>query len=100
MEIKNLLDELIFTKPKESSEPVQTFLSGKIFVITGNVHYFKNRNELKAKIEELGGKVSGSVSSKTSYLINNDVTFVSSKNKKAKDLGIPIISEDDFLKMI
>lgn len=100
MEIKNLLDELTFTKPKESSEPVQTFLSGKIFVITGDVHHFKNRNELKAKIEELGGKVSGSVSSKTSYLINNDVASVSSKNKKAKDLGIPIISENDFLKMI
>lgn len=64
------------------------------------MHHFKNRNELKAKIEELGGKVSGSVSSKTSYLINNDVTSVTNKNKKAKDLGIPIISEDDFLKMI
>ena len=100
MEIKNLLNELTFAKPKESSEPAQTSLSGRTFVITGDVHHFKNRNELKAKIEELGGKVSGSVSSKTSYLINNDVTSVTSKNKKAKDLGIPIISEDDFLKMI
>ena len=75
-------------------------LTGKTFVVTGDVHYFKNRGELAAKIEELGGKCSGSVSAKTSYLINNDVASTSGKNQKAKQLGIPIISEDDFVKMI
>lgn len=75
-------------------------LTGKTFVVTGDVHIFKNRNELTAKIEELGGKCSGSVSAKTSYLINNDVNSTSGKNQKAKQLGIPIISEDDFVAMI
>ena len=75
-------------------------LDGLTFVITGNVHHFANRNELKARIEQLGGKVAGSVSKKTSYLINNDKESASSKNKKAKDLGIPIISEEDFLELI
>lgn len=75
-------------------------LEGKIFVITGDVHHFKNRKELQAKIEELGGKATGSVSAKTSYLINNDVNSSSSKNKKAKELGIPILSEEDFLELI
>jgi DNA ligase (NAD+) len=70
---------------------------GLTFVITGDVHNFKNRNELKAYIEARGGKVAGSVSGSTSYLINNDVTSPSGKNKKAKELGIPILSEDDFL---
>ena len=70
---------------------------GLTFVITGDVHHFKNRNELKAYIEERGGKVAGSVSGSTSFLINNDVTSTSGKNKKAKELGIPILSEDDFL---
>ena len=71
---------------------------GLTFVITGDVYKFKNRNELKAYIEENGGKVAGSVSSKTNYLINNDVTSNSSKNTKAKSLGVPIISEDDFIR--
>ena len=75
-------------------------LAGKTFVITGDVYHFKNRNELKAKIESLGGRVSGSVSSKTTYLINNDTESTSSKNQKAKMLGIPIISEDEFLEML
>ncbi len=70
---------------------------GFTFVITGDVHHFKNRNELKAYIEARGGKVAGSVSGSTSFLINNDVTSTSGKNKKAKELGIPILSEDDFL---
>ena len=70
---------------------------GLTFVITGDVHHFKNRNELKAYIEARGGKVAGSVSGSTSFLINNDVTSTSGKNKKAKELGIPILSEDDFL---
>ncbi len=75
-------------------------LEGKTFVITGSVHHFANRDELKEKILSLGGKASGSVSSKTSYLINNDNTSTSGKNKKAKELGIPIITEDEFFAMI
>ena len=71
--------------------------NGLTFVITGDVHHYKNRDELKAYIESQGGKVSGSVSGKTSYLINNDVTSTSGKNKKANDLGISIISEDEFI---
>jgi DNA ligase (NAD+) len=67
------------------------------FVITGDVHRYKNRNELKAYIESQGGKVASAVSGSTSYLINNDVTSTSGKNKKAQQLGIPIISEDDFV---
>lgn len=74
-------------------------LEGKTFVITGSLNSFANRDELKKLIEDRGGKVAGSVSAKTSYLINNDVMSNSSKNKKAKDLGIPIISEEDFLKL-
>lgn len=70
------------------------------FVITGSVHHFANRNEVKALIESKGGKVAGSVSSKTNYLINNDAASASSKNKKAKELGVPIITEDEFLELI
>ena len=73
---------------------------GKIFVVTGSVEHFANRKELQALIESKGGKVTGSVTAKTSYLINNDVTSNSSKNKKAKELGVPIISEVDFLEMV
>ncbi|MBE6015345.1 MAG: NAD-dependent DNA ligase LigA [Lachnospiraceae bacterium] len=72
---------------------------GMTFVITGNMEHFDNRNALKDYIEARGGKVSGSVSAKTTYLINNDTTSGSSKNKKAKELGIPIISEEDFLNL-
>lgn len=75
-------------------------LNNKVFVITGSVHHFANRDALKNKIESLCGKVSGSVSAKTSYLINNDNTSKSSKNVKAMQLNIPIITEDDFLNMI
>ena len=75
-------------------------LKGQNFVITGKLHHFANRNILKEKIESLGGKVVGSISSNTSFLINNDVNSISSKNTKAKKLSIPIISEDDFVKMI
>jgi len=71
--------------------------AGKTFVVTGDVHHYPNRDALKAYVESQGGKVAGSVSSKTDYLINNDVTSTSGKNKKAKELGVPIISEDDFL---
>ena len=72
-------------------------LSGKVFVITGKLTHFKNRDEIKARIEALGGKVTGSVSKNTNYLINNDVNSTSSKNATAKSLGIPILSEDDFI---
>jgi DNA ligase (NAD+) len=68
-----------------------------VFVITGSVEHFANRNEVKAVIENKGGKVTGSVTSKTNYLINNDVNSTSSKNKKAKELGIPIITEEEFI---
>ena len=72
-------------------------MEGLTFVVTGDVHHYKNRNELKAYIESQGGKVTGSVSKSTSYLINNDITSTSGKNQKAKSLGIPIISEEDFI---
>lgn len=75
-------------------------LEGKVFTVTGKLKAFKNRDELKAKIESLGGKVTGSVSSKTSYLINNDKNSTSSKNNTAKQLGIPVISEEDFLALV
>ena len=93
-----LVKEFTFEKVEEKSSGID--LSGKTFVITGSLIHYKNRDELVSVIETMGGKVSGSVSAKTSYLINNDVTSTSGKNKKAKDLGIPIISEEDFLKMI
>lgn len=96
-----LSDELTFTDEKPATTDIASLnIAGKTFVITGSVNHFKNRDELKEKIESLGGKTSGSVSKNTDYLINNDVTSTSGKNKKAKDLNIPIISEDDFLKMI
>ena len=72
---------------------------GLTFVITGSVTHFANRSEVKALIESMGGKVTGSVTSKTDYLINNDVESTSSKNKKARELGIPILSEEEFLEM-
>ena len=95
--LDHLLADLTFANEARSEE--QT-LVGKTFVITGSVEHFANRKELQEKIESLGGKASGSVSAKTSYLINNDVTSNSSKNKKARELGIPILSEEDFLRMI
>ena len=95
--LDHLLADLTFANGARSEE--QT-LAGKTFVITGSVEHFANRKELQEKIESLGGKAAGSVSAKTSYLINNDVTSNSSKNKKARELGIPILSEADFLRMI
>lgn len=77
--------------------PTGNACQGLTFVITGDVHHYKNRNELKAYIESQGGKVASAVSGSTSFLINNDVTSTSGKNKKAQQLGIPIISEDDFV---
>lgn len=98
MMISTLGDEFIFETKNESNNNVD--LSNKTFVITGSLKRYKNRDELVNIIEQLGGKVSGSVSSKTNYLINNDVTSTSGKNKKAHDLGILIISEADFVQMI
>ena len=94
---KDLLSEVRLSAPEEVS--TDSAISGKTFVITGSVEHFANRNEAKAFIEKHGGKVTGSVTAKTDYLINNDVTSTSSKNKTAKELGIPIISEDDLLNM-
>ena len=94
-----LIEEFNF-RESDSSGNVKQILEGKTFVITGSLRFYKNREELVATIEKNGGKVSGSVSAKTSYLINNDATSNSSKNKKAHDLGIPIISEGDFVQMI
>ncbi|MGN0131435.1 MAG: NAD-dependent DNA ligase LigA [Lachnospiraceae bacterium] len=96
--VENLLRELRIAKPVQSTE--EQIFAGKTFVITGSVEHFANRNEVKELIESKGGKVAGSVSSKTDYLINNDVTSASGKNKKAKELGIPIISEEMFLEML
>lgn len=93
--IVRLMAELDVEKPA-AGEGSQT-LAGLNFVITGSLNHFANRNDLKDIIESKGGKVTGSVTGKTTALINNDVTSTSSKNKKAKELGVPILSEDDFL---
>ena len=98
---KNLRDyqDLLqyLTVNKTAAEAVDDKCKSLTFVVTGDVHHYKNRNELKAYIEAHGGKVTGSVSKSTNYLINNDVTSTSSKNTKAKALGVPIISEDEFI---
>lgn len=99
-EVYDLLRWIDVEIPAEANVAGKDILSGKTFVITGSVNHFKNRAELQAKIEELGGKATGSVTKKNSYLINNDVESTSGKNKKAKELGVPIISEDEFLEMI
>lgn len=102
---ESLINDIIYIEenylvyPKEVEEIGDT-LKGKTFVITGSLNVFSNRNEAKDKIEKLGGKVSGSVSNKTGYLVNNDIESNSSKNKKAKDLGIPIITEEELLSML
>lgn len=95
--LKHLLTHLTFEEVKvETQNPI----TGKQFVITGSVNQFENRSALKAFIEQRGGKVTGSVSKKTDYLINNDTESSSSKNKKAKELGVPILSEDEFLQLV
>lgn len=98
LDYQKLLEHLHFpeNQPSESSSA----LSGKIFCITGTISHYKNRKALQEEIERFGGKTTGSVTTKTSYLINNDKNSNSSKNKKAKELGIPFISEEEFLKMI
>ena len=80
-----------------SNEPAGNSCEGLTFVVTGDVHHFKNRNELKAYVESQGGKVASAVSGSTSFLINNDVSSTSGKNQKAQQLGVPIISEDEFI---
>lgn len=96
--VDHLLSELTFEQEEESTE--EAIFEGMTFVITGSVEHFANRKELQEAIEVRGGKATGSVTSKTTYLINNDVASNSSKNKKAKDLGVPIISEEEFIKML
>ena len=93
----DLLDEIEIMQTKQVDE--KGAIAGKTFVVTGSVEHFANRKQLQLFIEERGGKVTGSVTSKTDYLINNDTTSNSSKNKKAKELDIPILSEEDFLKL-
>lgn len=95
---QHLYHELDIEKP-ETNPRVQG-LQGLTFVITGSVEHYANRDELKEVIEQAGGKATGSVTAKTNYLINNDTTSGSSKNKKAKELGVPIISEDEFIQML
>jgi DNA ligase (NAD+) len=94
--LAHLLTEVTIeeVKPRNTGEGTCV---GLTFVITGDVHHYKNRDEFKAYVESQGGKVAGSVSGKTAYLVNNDVESTSSKNRKAKDLGVPIISEDEFV---
>ena len=96
--LDHLLGELHIEK--EQAEENGTAFAGMTFVITGSVEHFANRKELQELIESKGGKATGSVTSKTTYLINNDTQSSSSKNKKAKELGIPILSEKDFLKLL
>ncbi len=95
---KRLLEEVEIPK-EEITEDSRKF-AGVNFVITGSVNHFANRAEVKEEIEKRGGKVTGSVTSKTNYLINNDVNSTSSKNRKARELGVPIISEKEFLNML
>lgn len=95
-----IVDDLLKEVHFAAEETVGEKFAGKVFVITGSVEHFANRNELKEVIEREGGKVTGSVTAKTSYLINNDSLSNSSKNKKAKELDIPILTEEEFLKML
>lgn len=96
--VADILDEIEFEQVQVSAGNLR--FENMTFVITGSLNHFSNREELVAVIEENGGKVSGSVSSKTSYLVNNDITSGSSKNKKAKELGVSIITEDQLLEML
>ena len=100
-EKKRIIDDLLTKLTLDQSfEESGGSLAGLTFVITGKVHHFENRDKVKEAIEKAGGKTASSVSSRTSYLINNDISSGSSKNRKAKELGVPIITEEDFLKMI
>lgn len=92
--IDDLLTVVVLEKEREEGG---NSMEGIQFVITGSVNHFANRNEVKALIESMGGKVTGSVTGKTDFLINNDALSNSSKNKKAKELGIPILTEEEFI---
>ena len=96
---KDLASELSF-RPDETAEETEKIFDGMTFVMTGDVHHFANRRAAQDVIELLGGKASGSVSARTTYLINNDIMSQSSKNQKAKELGIPIITEEQFIEML
>ena len=96
--VDHLLAELIIEREAETEE--NKIFDGKVFVITGAVKHYENRKALEEVIVARGGKATGSVTSKTTYLINNDTASNSAKNKKAKELGVPIISEEDFMKML
>ena len=96
--LEKLLKEVKIQQEEQSQE--EKIFANLNFVITGNVEHFANRREVKEAIEIRGGKVTGSVTSKTNYLINNDIESSSSKNKKARELGIPIISENEFIEML
>ena len=97
-----IIDELMgyLTLDQTFEESEGGSLDGLTFVITGKVRHFENRDKVKEAVEKAGGRTASSVSGSTDYLINNDITSGSSKNKKAKELGIPIITEEDFLKML
>lgn len=97
MNIHHLLKELIFIQEEREENDIEKILSNMTFVITGSIKYFKNRKEIKEIIENKGGKVTETVTSKTTYLINNNNSSNSSKNKKAKEIGIPIITEEEFI---
>ena len=97
-EFYKLLQEMHIEKAPDNQN--NQILTGKVFVITGSLEHFENRNQLKERIEQLGGKVTGSVTGKTSYLINNDSHSTSSKNKTAAKLGVPVITENEFLEMV
>lgn len=97
-EVFELSKEFHFLIPESKTENVD--LTGKTFVITGSLSHFSNRDEAKERIEALGGKVSGSVSVKTTYLVNNDLNSTSGKNQKAKSLSVPIINEEELLRIL
>lgn len=97
-ELEDLLGEVEIEQ--ENFEAEDRIFDGKIFVITGSLEHFKNRNALKELLEEKGAKVAGSVSSKTSYLINNDAASASSKNKKARELGVSVITEEELMALM
>ena len=94
--LDHLMSHLVIKKEEKKGEQIFQNMN---FVITGSLEHFDNRNQAKELVESLGGKVTGSVTKKTNYLINNDTTSNSSKNKKARELGIPVISEEEFLKL-
>ena len=99
-ETRLLAAGLTFREAESLPAGEAALFDGQTFVITGDVHVFKNRKEVTELIDRLGGKAAGSVSAKTAYLINNDILSSSSKNKKAKELNIPIITEEEFIAML